>query len=136
MVLTIGIGGIFFYFNRTNRVKGTSTTVTQNTDTEIRPAQVTIDTGDGNNVNGEYLPDGQMTAYSILERLSQDKNIPLETQQYDFGIFVQSLDGKESSVEKYWIYYVNGESGQQAADKVVLKDGDKIEWKYEVATGQ
>ena len=72
----------------------------------------------------------EATAFDALKNLAEKENISLETQQYDFGIFVKSIDGKESSAETAWIYFVNGESGTVAADLYKLKPGDVVEWKY------
>jgi hypothetical protein len=69
-------------------------------------------------------------ALSILEDFSDENGISLDTQQYDFGVFVKSIDGFESSTEMSWIYFVNGESGSVAADNYTLNPGDVVEWKY------
>lgn len=70
------------------------------------------------------------TAFSLLKNISEKENIPLKTQQYDFGIFVKSIGGYESSAEMSWIYFVNGESGTIAADQMKVNPGDTVEWKY------
>lgn len=72
----------------------------------------------------------ETTAYDMLTMLAEENNIEIETEQYDFGIFVKSIGGFESSNEKAWIYFVNGESGQVSADKQIVKPGDLVEWKY------
>lgn len=71
------------------------------------------------------------TAFSVLKDTLEKENINLEIQQYDFGVFVKKIGEFESSAKKSWIYYVNGESGQVAADQNFIKNGDKVEWKYE-----
>ncbi len=68
--------------------------------------------------------------FSILKEALEQNNIPLEIKNYDFGVFVKSINALESSNEKAWIYFVNGESGQVAADKMDLKEGDLVEWRY------
>ena len=68
--------------------------------------------------------------FSILEEALEKNNISFETEKYDFGVFVKSINGIESTNEKAWIYFVNGESGQVAADKLELNTGDLVEWKY------
>lgn len=72
------------------------------------------------------------TAFSVLKASAEKENIILQVKQYDFGVFVEKIGDFESSAKKSWIYYVNGESGQIAADQQKLKNGDKIEWKYEI----
>jgi hypothetical protein len=70
------------------------------------------------------------TAFDLLKNLTEKNNINLQTKQYDFGTFVQAVGDKESTAKKAWIYFINGQSGQVAADKYVVKEGDIIEWKY------
>lgn len=74
--------------------------------------------------------DEETTVFSLLKNTADKENISLETQQYDFGVFVKSLDGLESTAEKAWIYYVNNESGTIAADQMKIKPSDVVEWKY------
>lgn len=76
------------------------------------------------------------TAFSILSDAGQSKLIKLETKQYDFGVFVESINGFKSASKKSWIYFVNGKSGNIAADKYVLMPGDKVEWKYITPSGE
>lgn len=71
------------------------------------------------------------TAFSILKTTAQKENINLETVPYDFGVFVKKIGTFESTAKKSWIYYVNGNSGQIAADKNIVKDNDTVLWKYE-----
>jgi LAS superfamily LD-carboxypeptidase LdcB len=90
-----------------------------------------IDFGDGKTTSFEKVLTGQeQTAYSLLTAAAEDKNLDLQTQEYDFGVFVKSINGYESTADKAWIYFVNGESGTIAADKYKLAPGDKVEWKY------
>ena len=70
------------------------------------------------------------TVLSLLKDITEKENITLETKQYDFGIFVESINGKKSTNETAWIYFVNGESGQIAADQQQVNSGDIVEWKY------
>lgn len=70
------------------------------------------------------------SAFNALQKAAEIDNITLETQQYDFGIFVKSIEGFESTAEVSWIYFVNGESGMVAADKLILIEGDTVEWKF------
>lgn len=68
--------------------------------------------------------------FSILKEALDQNNIQFETETYNFGVFVKSINGFESTGKKAWIYFVNGESGQVAADKMELKKSDIVEWKY------
>lgn len=96
----------------------------------LQNAKLTIDYGENNASNYELDAPQDLTAFSLLKTISEKENIALVTEQYDFGIFVKSIDGKESSAEMAWIYFVNGESGTVAADLYKLKPGDVVEWQY------
>jgi len=43
---------------------------------------------------------------------------------------VESVDGLVNSASQAWIYFVNGEAGQVAADQHQLTAGDRVEWRY------
>jgi len=93
-------------------------------------ATLVLDYGDGNSPGYTVEINEDSTAFSVLKAISDKENIPLVTQQYDFGIFVKSIGGKESGADMAWIYHVNGESGTIAADKMKVNPGDTVEWKY------
>ncbi len=81
----------------------------------------------------EFL-DGQ-TAFGLLKDVAEKEGVGLDTQEYDFGIFVKKIADKETSAEMAWIYFVNGESGQVASDQYSLEPGDVVEWKYMAPSG-
>ncbi len=91
---------------------------------------LTLDFGDEDTTSYTIPFTQNSTAFGVLKETSEKENIPLETQQYDFGVFVESINGFEGSAEMAWIYFVNGESGQVAADQYELSPGDVVEWKY------
>lgn len=86
----------------------------------------------------EYVKDDEEAnqAFSILKEALEENDIPYEVETYDFGVFVKSINELESTAEKAWIYFVNGESGQVAADKMDLEKGDLVEWKYITPNGE
>ena len=75
------------------------------------------------------------TVFSLLEELSKRENFEIETTVYpEMGIFVKSIsEAKGGTDNKWWQYWVNDKLGDVAADKKQVKNGDKIEWKFEVA---
>lgn len=97
---------------------------------EQKKATLVLDFGNGEARTYEYTFTDKKTAYDALKETAEKENISLETQQYNFGVFVKSIGGKETSAEIAWIYFVNGEAGQVAADQYILQDGDRIEWKF------
>lgn len=65
---------------------------------------------------------------SVLEQLEQIADV--ETQQSDFGVFVDSINGTKGGTDgKYWLYFVDGTSATISADSYITKGGEKIEWK-------
>lgn len=91
---------------------------------------ITIGYENDQTITGEYPFSENITPFSLLEKITMDNQITLETENYDFGVFVKSINGLESGAEMSWIYFVNGESGQVAANQYKLNPGDMVEWKY------
>jgi len=91
---------------------------------------LTINFGDGQLQNFNYEFAGEKTAFDVLKETTQKENLPIETQNYDFGVLVKSIGGYENTTEKAWVYFVNGKSGTVAADEYVLEAEDVLEWKY------
>ena len=69
------------------------------------------------------------TGENVLSLLN--KNHQVEAEDSPAGAFVNAIDGVKNSESDYWMYYVNDEPGEVAADQYQTKDGDKIEWRYE-----
>jgi hypothetical protein len=70
------------------------------------------------------------SVFDLLKEALDARQITYETKTYNFGVFVSSINGQVSGSDKAWIYFVNGQSAQVAADKYVLKPQDVVEWKY------
>ncbi len=81
----------------------------------------------------DFVAEKEQTVFSVLEKLSREQNIPIESKYYSkMGILVQSIDNLAGGDEgRYWQYYINGSLGQVAADKQALKAGDSLEWRFE-----
>jgi hypothetical protein len=78
----------------------------------------------------QYIFTEEKTAFDILKDIAEEENIPIETQQYDFGVFVKSIGDFENTDKMAWIYFVNGKAGTVASDQYKLNDDDLVEWKY------
>ena len=52
-------------------------------------------------------------------------------QEYDFGIFLEGIDGLKGDQENFWAIYVNGEKSEVGISDIILNQGDLIEFKYE-----
>lgn len=66
------------------------------------------------------------TVYDVLKHVEED----LAVEKYDFGILISSIGEYENSKDFAWMYYVNSQVGEVAADKYELQDGDVVEWRY------
>lgn len=74
----------------------------------------------------------KMTAYDLLKKVTDTKGITLESSSSSLGVMVNKISDKKGGDEgKYWLYYVNNQMPQVAADKYELKAGDKVEFKFE-----
>ncbi len=70
------------------------------------------------------------TPFDALTNVSSSHSISVEKKYYDFGVFVEKIGNFANSKDNAWIYYVNSVSGDVAADKKLLKNGDIVEWRY------
>lgn len=66
----------------------------------------------------------------FLLKKAKEINYEVTTKTYDFGLMVESINGIKNGAENFWSYSINGKMGSIAADKFILKDGDKVEWKF------
>lgn len=69
-------------------------------------------------------------ALEVLENVISEKGWEYKIQKYDFGSMVEEIEGHSNTNDKSWIYFVNGQSGDKAADQFELQNDDLIEWKY------
>ena len=74
--------------------------------------------------------DGKNTFELLKERTS------VESKQYDFGVFIESINGVKPDDKHFWKLYVNGQASQVGADQSQTKRGDIIEWVIEEITSE
>jgi hypothetical protein len=68
----------------------------------------------------------------VLQLVSDENSFALETQESSFGVYVEGLAGKTGGDNnKYWMYYVNGESATVGVADYIIEEGDSIEFKFE-----
>ena len=72
----------------------------------------------------------EMTALSVLLAGMEANAVEVELEHYEFGDLVTKIGAFESTADRSWIYFVNGESGNVGADQAELVAGDTVEWKY------
>lgn len=133
-LLLLGIGIISLFSLTARGISNISTSKepqeVQETSEIVSQVEVSIDFGNGNVTKETMdLKSGQ-TVFDLLLLLTERENLKIDSQKYDFGVFVKEINGFKSDSEKAWIYFVNGASGDIAADKYGVKSGDKVEWKY------
>jgi hypothetical protein len=94
---------------------------------------LTIDGGNGSPQSFEENFEPGLTVFQLLKNKTDVSGIVLESKSSDdYGVFIEKIGDKKNGDEgKYWIYYVNGEMAQVAADKQGLKAGDRVEFKFE-----
>lgn len=73
------------------------------------------------------------TVYDLLQKLQQEGKITFRARNYDFGVFVEEIDGVKNSEKekKYWMFYVNDKLSEVGASAKKLKNKDKVVWKFE-----
>jgi len=54
----------------------------------------------------------------------------VDSTDSSFGVMINSIDSVASTDKEFWLYSVNGKSGEIAADKYITKDGDQILWEF------
>ncbi len=95
----------------------------------LEEVEVRVDFGDNEEAAVELVE--AKTAYEALQAAAENRGWQVQVKNYDFGSLVEAINGQENNSEKAWIYFINGQSATQAADKQELKAGDVMEWKYE-----
>jgi hypothetical protein len=110
-----------------SRPYGGEQEVRENTQDQMSEVTLVIDDGEH---AATYSGVSAGDAYGALREAADKNAISLSTKTYDFGIFIESIGGKQTTAAKAWIYSVNGTPGTVAADKAMVKNGDSVEWKY------
>lgn len=64
------------------------------------------------------------------------KTTSAEIKQFDFGAFVESINGIKPDEKHFWKLYYNGAEAQVGADQLETKSGDVIEWFLEGIEGE
>jgi len=128
LILTIAfIAGVGFYFKNSN----TSFKLDQiKVEEETKGVTTIVDFGDENKVTYLEKNSTNLTAYDLLKKTAEVNNFEIKVKQYDFGVFVEEIDGRKNTNEKAWIYFLNSVSATAAADTYIVQHGDLIEWKY------
>jgi hypothetical protein len=128
-ILLLFVAFAFLSTRNTPTPNTPSPTPTPTTIEEKNKATLTINNGSGSKTY-TYEFTGERTVFDALKDIAEVENIDLVTEQYNFGVFIKSLDGYENDQYSAWVYTVNGESVMVGADQKMINDKDAIEWKY------
>ena len=75
------------------------------------------------------------SAYSLLKRILQDEDIPMESVVSSYGgYYIEGIDNiyqMDAGGYSGWLYSVNGESPQVGADSYILQSGDVVSFYYQ-----
>lgn len=74
------------------------------------------------------------SVYDVMTDLSVSSIKPFvfEAENYpSLGYFVKSINGIKNSGGYYWTLYVNSKYSNIGASQYKLKEGDRVEWKYQ-----
>ncbi len=128
IILVLFAGSIYLGWTKPVRTPMVTPAASTNTQ-ETKKTSVTLilDTGDRVTTYSGILA---RTPYEALSDVVKREQMPLETKQYDFGVFVKKIGTYESDNTKAWIVSVNGHSLTSAADKTQIENGDIVEWVY------
>ena len=93
-------------------------------------AHLLIDYGNGKKrvFEGEVV-DG-LDLKTLLEFLTEDKKISSKFKKGEKGFILESLDGLKNN-SKNWKCFLNGKVVEKDFEKILIKEGDKIELVYQ-----
>lgn len=128
-VVIIISSGLVIFFNNSNQPVLKETEILK---PEIK-GEVSLAINDGEKEPQSFKVEffKGMTAFDLLKEKAKQLGFNLKTKNYDIGVMIIAIGNKENGQGgKYWLYYVNKEMPQIAADKKELKEGDKVEFKF------
>lgn len=72
------------------------------------------------------------TAFDLLLAMSDQHDLAVTYDSYDFGKLVTGIDGISSDMQtgNYWMFYINSEMAMVGADSYELKTGDVVSFEY------
>lgn len=120
------LGGIFLYNTKLNSLQQTISPTPQEQPLIVQVKIVFPD----NTISEELEASENETAYSVLKKSAENNQLEMHIKEYDFGVFVESVGDYQSGADMSWIYFVDGQSGDKAADQYQVKPDQVVEWKY------
>jgi hypothetical protein len=70
------------------------------------------------------------SVYDVMIKIkNENTDFDFKYKEYpSLGIFIDEINGMESSPGKYWMYYINNKEASVGVSNYILKDGDSILW--------
>lgn len=136
-VFSVGIlvSGVYFLSQQSSQLPGKET-VKEIMSGDFLAKDIVYKINNGQE-NKEYKFDytSSSTVFSVLQAAGQKENFVITYKNYpEMGVLVESIgDMVNGQNNKYWQYWVNDILGEVAADKKILRAGDKVEWKFDIA---
>lgn len=128
VVVIIIISGGAYYFLSNGK---TTTAANQQTDKIEQNISATMTAGE--TTETKTLPSGT-TAFQFMQMLKEESKLSFSGTDYpEMGFFVEEINGtkNDSKQNYYWMYYINDQPASEGISAYVLKNGDRITWKYE-----
>ena len=122
------IAGVGFYTKKTDI--NLHVDKKQNLEQVEQTVKTIIDFGEEEKISYTEENFKDLSAYDLLIKAAEKNNLEIKIKQYDFGVYIEEIDGRENTNEKAWIYFVNESSATTASDQYKVQEGDLIEWKY------
>ena len=111
----------------------TSNTQPETTTTVSAPADILQQTEEkesvGRPAEAEYSYVASVSGQTALDLLKQ--NAEVQSKEFEFGTFIEGINGVLGDEKQYWAFYVNREFATEAADKTVLSEGDIATFRLE-----
>lgn len=125
LVLVVGIG---CNLTKTNTNQDS---INQNQSVEVKQGvQVTINFGDSQETLTARVTEAT-TALAVLQQVTQDNGIALETKEYDFGVSIEKIGEKQGGENSsYWLFNYNGTPAQVGVSQQQINPGDSLEFVY------
>ena len=119
LAILLGLIAVNFLIDKSDVLIDQNQESTTSSQTEILEQQTTQP------VSYQATADGQ-NAFELLQA-----NADIAFKEYDFGVFVDSINGVAADNTHFWALYVNNEQATAGATQTILQNGDLVEWRYE-----